>query len=301
MEAIPGIWIQRWTAVNPGICHVVYGPRDTEALFHGTMRSAAATTTPAAFQVDSRSHEAGGFPGYKHTHPHWWEVYQRYPHWVQRADFARLLWLYHHGGVYTDMDTSCEVPLRQWTAAYPELASATAVFTWDRGRAGAVQNWTMVAAPRHPLLAAMLDHLTSLFPPGRQLPLNPFTRFETILDTTGPKACGEALRAAPAHLKDAGVVLPEAPLFGGEVRPLLLPGLLGPSLFSRRGKRGTVLVQHHFTGTWSLAGPRQATVLGVLAFMVLLMLVVFTVALVRDRRRRQLVERVGRPEGSGGV
>ena len=40
-------------------------------------------------------------------------VYKGYSHWVMQADVARLVVLYHVGGVYVDLDIKCKTPLHR--------------------------------------------------------------------------------------------------------------------------------------------------------------------------------------------
>ena len=37
-------------------------------------------------------------------YPSWFNIYQGFPHDIQRADMARVMWLHYEGGIYADMD-----------------------------------------------------------------------------------------------------------------------------------------------------------------------------------------------------
>lgn len=44
-------------------------------------------------------------------YPAIWDLYRRYPEWIQRADASRYLILHRYGGIYSDLDILCR---RSW-------------------------------------------------------------------------------------------------------------------------------------------------------------------------------------------
>lgn len=76
-------------------------------------------------------------------------VYDKMPLPVMRADIWRYLIVYEHGGLYSDIDTSCSAPLDSW---FP----GDAEFIVGLENACHLCQWTFAAAPRHPALGRLL-------------------------------------------------------------------------------------------------------------------------------------------------
>lgn len=113
------------------------------------------------------------------------QLYAAYPLGVMRADFWRYAVLYAYGGIYSDIDTQCLQPVGKWfPPKVPQpLATDSPVFvlppnsswqvqatvqyqnlTWDDcsmvvGLENTVHmcQWTIAAAPGHPVLRATLQ------------------------------------------------------------------------------------------------------------------------------------------------
>ena len=92
----------------------------------------------------------------------------RYP--IQRIDALKYFVLYHHGGVYMDLDIACRRsldPLLIFPAWFPEASPL------------GVNNDLMASAPRHPIFKRLTD---GLIPHNR----NWIFPYVTIFWTTGP-------------------------------------------------------------------------------------------------------------------
>lgn len=48
------------------------------------------------------------------SYPWFLDIYDRYPAEIFRADIVRYFFMFHHGGLYADMDTECLAPLDGW-------------------------------------------------------------------------------------------------------------------------------------------------------------------------------------------
>jgi alpha 1,6-mannosyltransferase len=125
-----------------------------------------------------------------------------------KSDLLRYLLLYHEGGVYTDMDTVPIRPIDDWIPErFQGRARVVVGIEFDRldgpnwrGVHRDLQfcQWTIMAAPGHPLFGAMLErsmfylrellgsHDMSYFP-NLQLSTN------DVLTTTGPAAWTDAV------------------------------------------------------------------------------------------------------------
>jgi mannosyltransferase OCH1-like enzyme len=77
-------------------------------------------------------------------------LYRAYPYWVQRADAARYLILYHFGGVYADLDITCTRELDPLVEADLVLAPT---------EPAGISNDFMLSRRGHPLFAGLLDRL----------------------------------------------------------------------------------------------------------------------------------------------
>lgn len=81
---------------------------------------------------------------------------------VLKADLVRYLLVFTFGGVYTDTDTICLKPIRNWGDGKPDIslivgveADAKDIPDWEKsyGRQLQMVQWTFAAAPGHPVLA----------------------------------------------------------------------------------------------------------------------------------------------------
>lgn len=78
-------------------------------------------------------------------------AYDAMPVPVMKADLWRYAVVHRYGGVYTDLDTSCVVPLDQWIDVGADAVLA------PEPSGDLLCQWTFAAAPGSPLLAAVLD------------------------------------------------------------------------------------------------------------------------------------------------
>ena len=77
------------------------------------------------------------------SYPWFLAAYDAYPSYIQRCDAARYFIVYHHGGVYADLDIECFRPFA------PVVGGARVVFSYKqgvnvtRGLANAIANITI--------------------------------------------------------------------------------------------------------------------------------------------------------------
>lgn len=81
------------------------------------------------------------------------EAFERADLPAMKADLFRLAWLWHEGGWYADADDRCRTGLARWSTLGAELVLWQEPF-------GTIGNNFIGARPRHPLLAAALEHAT---------------------------------------------------------------------------------------------------------------------------------------------
>ena len=71
---------------------------------------------------------------------------------VMKADFARYCIVYAEGGIYTDVDTQCLLPIDNWGIDKYKIIVAR-----EKGAYGFLCNWTFAAIPCHPLLRIAIE------------------------------------------------------------------------------------------------------------------------------------------------
>ncbi|KAK8067457.1 hypothetical protein PG996_006569 [Apiospora saccharicola] len=205
------------------------------------------------------------------SRPEYIETYDALQNPALKSDLLRYLVLAAAGGVYSDLDTKALKPIDKWIPdAYRPHARLLVGFEWDQ-RDGKLpryffypiqfQQWTIAAAPGHPLLQDMLDYvflqlenLTKVH--NTTLESIQFTD-EEIWTATGPRAWTETIwrylkrHEGLANLTDLSC-LQEPKLFGDVlVYPINAFGSGQSHSGSYRWftpKDG--LVKHYFDGSW---------------------------------------------------
>ncbi|UJR29836.1 hypothetical protein I4U23_017379 [Adineta vaga] len=122
-----------------------------------------------------------------------YETYKILPNSVMKADYFRYIALLVKGGIYSDMDTICLRPIDTWTKAM-EInrfgliigIEADANF-WDILQGDYVRQiqfvqWTIVAAPGHPILYEIVKRIADMSSIMKDEKLNN----RLILEWTGP-------------------------------------------------------------------------------------------------------------------
>lgn len=92
----------------------------------------------------------------KQKYPSQWSVYRSYGHWVQRADFARYIILYHYGGIYADIDIECIKNMWQLNRTFPSNAE----FVMYKTRPFGVSNDFLMSKPRNPFITSVINGLS---------------------------------------------------------------------------------------------------------------------------------------------
>ncbi|KAI1339326.1 glycosyltransferase family 32 protein [Xylariaceae sp. FL0016] len=194
-----------------------------------------------------------------------------------KSDLLRYFMLSVEGGVYTDIDTYAHKPIDLWVPS--ELRSDVRLIVgieFDRHGGGAwaeiphyVQfcQWTVAAAPAHPVFSRMVDRALSSLEALRLAygttlaELHP-TSFE-VMNSTGPAAWTdvvfEFLQEANPDLKSledlSGLT---EPTLIGDVLVYPIDGFGMNQPHSQSTNDGTIpemaLLEHHFRGHWRPSG-----------------------------------------------
>lgn len=111
----------------------------------------------------------------KRHYPEYMDVYNGYSHWVQRADFARYIILYHYGGIYSDIDIECIKGIRYLLKTFPNHVGFVMYWTRPFG----VSNDFIISKQKHPFLAEVISGL----PAANRMHFIPYLK---PFFTTGP-------------------------------------------------------------------------------------------------------------------
>eukprot|EP00966_Prymnesium_polylepis_P239325 5534579-Prymnesium_polylepis.2 len=122
------------------------------------------------------------------THYAWFlNVYDGYPSYIQRCDAARYFILYHHGGVYADLDIECFRPFA------PAIGNARVVFSYKQGSnmSRGLANAIFATEARHPFWKGVFELLVNRSSQGATS-----TTHVEVVRSTGPGLLREAVEAA---------------------------------------------------------------------------------------------------------
>jgi alpha 1,6-mannosyltransferase len=209
------------------------------------------------------------------SHPDLVESYLALRVPILKADLLRYLLLFHHGGIWSDLDVSCEgVPMDDWIPArYREDAGLVVGWEFDVGWGDNFQrqftSWTIMAKPGLPHLWKVVEdilrglrdkaaeHDTTIA--GLTLEM-----VGDVVDFTGPRrftySVLESVRASNSLNNSNETV--EISTISNLLEPklvgdlLILPGYAfaaSSNTYNEEQKAqglGPALVTHHYAGTW---------------------------------------------------
>ncbi|KAF5877214.1 putative initiation-specific alpha mannosyltransferase protein [Botrytis fragariae] len=185
---------------------------------------------------------------------------------ILKADLLRYLILYAYGGVWFDLDVSCEdIPIDDWVLEEHRTANLVVglEFDYDYQEDTAMYSqfasWTIMAKPRSPhLMQVINDILDELNEIARRNEVSiegiELSMISDVVDITGPKRMTWGIIKSLKEI--LGRELDDRDV--GELRSarlihdvLILPGnaFAGTQNGFKKGK-GKVFVNHHYAGTW---------------------------------------------------
>ncbi|PQE09915.1 Initiation-specific alpha-16-mannosyltransferase protein [Rutstroemia sp. NJR-2017a BVV2] len=195
------------------------------------------------------------------------EAFLSLPFPILKADFLRYLLLFNEGGVYSDLDVSCnDTPIRDWIPAqYKKDASVVVGWEFDVGWGDGFMRqfatWTIMARPRSPHLLMVLDDIMEgLREKTKEYNVTiadmTWDMVGDVVDLTGPRRMTRSiLKSLRATLKDefddGSIAAIFEPKLVGDV--LILPGYsfaLSSNHYKPEDTQGPALVTHHFEGSW---------------------------------------------------
>ena len=151
--------------------------------------------------------------------PQYREVFDSFPHPIQRYDFFRYLAVYHYGGFYFDLDvmlasglshlleTGCVFPFEGLT--FSHFLRARYDMDWEIG------NFAFGAAAGHPFLKAVIENCVRarkepswVKPMMRGMPALSVAEF-WVLNTTGPGLISRTLAENPDLAETVTILFPD--------------------------------------------------------------------------------------------
>lgn len=182
---------------------------------------------------------------------------------IVKADLLRYLVLFQYGGIWNDLDVSCEAPISEWI---PEQYQANAsivvgmefdVDIWIRQFA----SWTIMAKPKSPhMLTVVEDCLEGLVSKAQELNVGlqdlRIDMIDDIVDVSGPRRLTRGIqkslsRTLGQEIGNEDIARLSEPKLIGDV--LVLPDYaFADSMNQEHGEKkvGKILVTHHYAGSW---------------------------------------------------
>jgi alpha 1,6-mannosyltransferase len=186
---------------------------------------------------------------------------------ILKADFLRYLLLFNEGGIYFDLDVSCEgPPIHDWVPEQYKKDAGLVVgwefdVGWWDGFMRQFATWTIMAKPRSPHISVMLDDiLEGLQEKTKEYNVTiaelTWTMVGDVVDLTGPRRMTRSIyKSLKATLGDGfdqeDIAALYEPKLIGDV--LVLPGYsfaLSSNHYNPEDTQGPALVTHHFDGSW---------------------------------------------------
>ncbi|KAL2131004.1 hypothetical protein VTI74DRAFT_5686 [Chaetomium olivicolor] len=186
---------------------------------------------------------------------------------ILKADILRYLLLFSEGGVYADLDVSCEAPIGTWIPAqYQRNASLVVGWEFDVGWGDnfirQFETWVIMARPGSPHIWTVVEDIMQFFKDvmrEKDVPVEGLAleMAGDVVDATGPRRFTRGVLKSMegmfnATQKDFQALL--EPKLVGDV--LVLPGYAFAASANTYEKDFEVpppLVKHHYAGTWKNA------------------------------------------------
>ena len=184
---------------------------------------------------------------------------------ILKADLLRYLLLYSHGGVYLDLDVSCETPMDEWIPSeYKHDIGLVVGWEFDIGWGDNIirefVTWAMMAKPDSPHLWRVVEDILAFFEDTmakNSVPVQGLTlaMVGDVVDATGPRRFTRSIIESMGesfHVKIEAFHNLLTPKLVGDV--LVLPGY---AWAASANKYHDVLdtvpppsLSHHYAGSW---------------------------------------------------
>ncbi len=129
------------------------------------------------------------------------DFFHALPIGAMKADLWRYLILASEGGVYSDIDSVCLLPVREWPLKEPVSSSHVLLLDLDCDQSQFCQ-WTFAATPRHPAMYYICYYVLNQWK-QKGLVISPDGDID-VLATTGPIVFSNALKRYLGESTDTG-------------------------------------------------------------------------------------------------
>lgn len=232
-------YIQSWHALNPSLRHEILSDDGALAYVEETFRD---------------------------DWPEVADLYQQIQVPIIRADLLRLLILYADGGIWSDLDVTCEAPIAEWI---PDVFVKDDGNIWVKEQVNVVvglefdgwqfASWTMMAKSRLNHFEAAIEyvmHQMEGIAQSHNVSLSGVTMemIPDVVDASGPQAITVALLRSLSHtlgetVDRSNITSLHEPRLLGDV--LVLPQAAYAALQGGYPQdQGPYLVSHHYAGSW---------------------------------------------------
>ncbi|KAI8469837.1 MAG: hypothetical protein J3K34DRAFT_385638 [Monoraphidium minutum] len=196
--------------------------------------------------------------------PEYLEAYLALPKDVERADFFKYMVVLRMGGAYADIDAECRRPLdgvispvdtlvAGWDA---EVADAAAAARRGMARRRQLLPWFFAAAPGHPALRELCDHVA-------RNAHNTFSN-SSVRDTQERTGQGVWTDVVLRHATN-GMAAKASDPWNVRILPRVAFGVHPSGVDGLTPDLRDAVVLHHFTGTWQARAAPRRSALQVLA------------------------------------
>lgn len=170
------------------------------------------------------------------NYPWFLEVYDSYPHFMQRCDSVRYFFLYHYGGFYIDLDIEFLKPIDDLLEEYELILSKLVGFS----------NAIMGSIPGDPIWSKVIEELDKR-KSGIRKKINPFilagNSENSVCYSTGPLLLNDCIVAEKYHEKSTVRVCP------GYIFEPDAPMQIDGKIVKWKDKKMSHSI-HHMTGGW---------------------------------------------------
>jgi mannosyltransferase OCH1-like enzyme len=175
------------------------------------------------------------------------QFFHALPIGAMKADLWRYLILASEGGVYSDIDSLCLKPIREWSLKEPLLYPHILLIDLDCDHSQFCQ-WTFAATPKHPLMYYICYHVLERWRQRKGFAMSRDGKIN-VLATTGPIIFSDAIKryiGEPSRM-EASTILKKYNSDEAYREKLNRLGVF----FTEKGFFSGVATQNLFWGTWA--------------------------------------------------
>lgn len=176
---------------------------------------------------------------------------------ILKADLLRHLILYNEGGIWSDLDVTCEQPIDTWIPAkYRNQTNVVVGMEFDGSQ---FASWTVMSKPRSSHIAAVIRYIVNELEASAEdynTTIHGLTMqtISDVVDVTGPQAMTQGIMK---NLEKELRMQLGRPSISNVMEPRLIGDVLvlpNAGFAAAQGgwpkDRGPYLVSHHYAGSW---------------------------------------------------